>query len=78
MLLAELCMYLLQLAFLQYMYFNDVGWATKVVDGRPRVLHLRWSSASWLDAQSLSHIGHCDEKNVWIEQTKIGCHGNVP
>ena len=46
-------------------------WPTGIVDGRSRVLglHLRWSSASWLSAQSLLHIGRW-RKNVWIENKK--------
>jgi len=37
--------------------------STEVLEGRPRVLHLRLSSASWMNAQNLLHIGHFDEKN---------------
>jgi len=35
--------------------------------GRPRVLHLRRSSPSWLTTQILWYIGHCGENNMWIE-----------
>jgi len=41
-----------------------LAWSTEIVDGRPRVLHLRRSSASWLDAHSSLHISHCDEEIV--------------
>ena len=36
-------------------------WSTETVDGRPSVLHLRRSRASWLNARSLLLIGHYDE-----------------
>ena len=39
-------------------------WSIEHVDGRPCVLHLRRSSASWLNAHTLLHIGHCCEKCV--------------
>ena len=44
----------------------------------PCITPIRRPSASRLNAQSLLHIGHRDEKIVWIEQTKIGCYGNIP
>jgi len=43
-------------------------WSTNLVDGRPRVLHLRRSSASWLNGQ---HIGHCDEKRRGLNKNKL-------
>ena len=36
--------------------------STEIVDGRPRLLQLRRSSASWKTAQSVLHISQCDEK----------------
>jgi len=47
------------------------------VDGRPRVLHRRWSRASWLNTQSLSYAGGAALANltlntdVWIAGHKI-------
>ena len=40
-----------------------IGVVSRNRRGRPRVLHLRRSSASWMNAQSLLRTGHCDEKN---------------
>ena len=37
-------------------------WSIEIVDGRPRVLTPTMVSASWMNAQSLLHIDHCDEK----------------
>ena len=42
-------------------------WSTKPVDDRPRVLHL----GRWLDAQSLLHIGSCDEKMCGLDKQKL-------
>ena len=37
-----------------------------IVDGRPRVLHVRQSSASWMNAHSLLHIGlQCFDAVGW-------------
>ena len=44
---------------------------SSTVAGRPSVLHLRLSSASWLNAQSLLHIGHCDEKMCGLNKQKL-------
>jgi len=52
---------------------------TEIIDGRPRVLHLYDGRAR----RGLMHkvyytLVTVTKKIVWIEQTKIGCHGNIP
>jgi len=39
--------------------------------GRLCVLHYRRSSASWMNAQSLLHTGHCDHKNCGLNKKKL-------
>jgi len=50
--------------------FRCIGVVNRNRRGRPRVIHLRLSSASWLNAQSLLHIGHCDETNCGLNKQK--------
>jgi len=48
-------------------------WSTNLDDSRHRVLHLHQWSALWLNAQSLLHIGLCNEKSCvdWINNKKL-------
>jgi len=43
-----------------------LAWSTRLVDGRPRVLHVRSLIVRWRRRSSESHNWH-----------KIDCHGNV-
>ena len=49
-----------------------LAWSTKLVDGRPRVLHLRSLAVRWRRRPSEYHVYY---PHNWH---KIGCHGNVP